>query len=70
MDYILIPSKSKSETTFYLDLLRRMKKQATTVSEKEMEDIAFVAALKEAELGSKGSLKKVKAHLKKISTGR
>lgn len=70
MEYILIPSNSKSETTFFLNLLKKMQKKASTLSEDEMEDIAFIAALKEAETTPKGSLSKVKAHLSKIASGK
>ncbi len=69
MHYIVIPSKSKSETDFLLNLLKKMKKEATTLSSDEMEDIAFIAALKEAEKTGKGSLTKVKAHLAKVAKG-
>jgi hypothetical protein len=68
MEYILIPSASKNETTFFIDLFRKMQKQTATISEKEMEDFAFITALKEAEQTPKGSLNKVKAHLAKISS--
>lgn len=70
MEYILIPSKSRSETAFFLDLLKKMQKEASTFSANEMEDIAFVKALKEAETTPKGSLSKVKAHLSKIASGK
>ncbi|MCW5908460.1 MAG: hypothetical protein KIS94_11415 [Chitinophagales bacterium] len=69
MEYILIPSKSKSETAFFLSLLKKMQKEASTLSSDEMEDVAFMRALKEAETTSKGSLSKVKAHLSKIAKG-
>jgi hypothetical protein len=67
MQYIVIPTKDKSETDFFISLLKRMKKQATSLSSEEMEDRAFVAALKEAEQSGTGSLVKVKSHLKKIA---
>jgi predicted DNA-binding transcriptional regulator YafY len=66
MEYILIPSTSKNETTFLIDLFHKMHKQAVTFSEKEIEDFAFATALKEAEQTPKGSLSKVKAHIAKI----
>lgn len=69
MEYILIPSKSKSETAFFLSLLKKMHKEAATLSSDEMEDIAFMRALKEAETTTKGSLTKVKAHLTKLAKG-
>ncbi len=49
MEYIVIPTKDKSETTFFLNLLKKMRKEASTISSKKMEDIAFIAALKEGE---------------------
>ena len=70
MEYILIPSESKSETTFLLNLLKKMQKNASTISADEMEDIAFMTALKEAEKSAKGSLSKVKAHLSKVASGK
>ena len=47
-----------------------MQKEASTLSADEMEDIAFMSALKEAEKSAKGSLSKVKAHLSKIASGK
>jgi hypothetical protein len=70
MEYILIPSKSKSETAFFLSLLKKMQKESSTLSSDEMEDVAFISALKEAETTPKGSLSKVKAHLSKITSGK
>ena len=67
MQYIVIPSESKEETTFLMKLLKRMKKEATTLSTEEMEDLAFITALKEAEKSGKGSMAKVKAHLSKVA---
>ncbi len=69
MEYILIPSHSKSETAFLLNLFKKMQKETTTLSSREMEDIAFAQHLKKAETTSKGSLEKVKAHLEKVSLG-
>ena len=66
MEYILISTESKSETTFFLNLLKKMQKKASTLSASEMEDFGFMLALKEAEHSSDGSLKKVKEHLAKI----
>ena len=66
MDYIVIPTKDKTETIFFVDLLKKMHKESTTLSSSKMEDRAFIAALKEAEASGKGSLKKVKAHLDKV----
>ena len=70
MNYIVIPVKTQSETNFFMDLLKKMRKDASALSAKEMEDVAFIAALKDAELSGKGSLTKVKAHLRKISSGK
>ena len=68
MDYIVIPSNSKSETAFFLDLLKKMQKEVSTLSSDEMEDYAFIAALKETEKSGKGSLSKIKKHLTKVTT--
>ena len=70
MKYIVIPTETKSETSFFLDLLKKMNKEVTTLSTDEMEDMAFIVALKEAEQSGKGSLSKVKAHLKKVASGK
>jgi len=66
MQYIVIPAKSKSEAAFFLDLLKKLRKEVSTLSSEEMEDAAFIAALKEAEQSGKGSLSNVKAHLAKV----
>ncbi len=47
-----------------------MKKEASTLSSDEMEDMAFMTALKEAEQSAKGSLSKVKAHLSKVASAK
>lgn len=70
MEYILISTKNKSETAFFLDLLKKMRKEGTTLSSEDREDVAFLAALKEAELSGKGSLSKVKSHLSKVASGK
>ena len=70
MQYIVIPTNSKSEAAFFLDLLKKLRKEVSTLSAEEMEDTAFIAALKSAEQSGKGSLKKVKAHLYKLTSGR
>jgi hypothetical protein len=70
MEYILIPTKDKAETTFFLDLLKKMHKKVSSFSSAEMENIAFVAALKEGEKSGKGSLDKVKSQLSKIASGK
>jgi hypothetical protein len=67
MNYIVIPTGSKSEQDFFLDLLKKMHKEVSTLSADEMEDVAFIAALKEAEKSGKGSLSKVKKHLQKLT---
>ena len=67
MEYIVIPSKSKSETAFLMSLLKKMQHQATTISADEMEELAFISALKESEKTGKGNLSKVKEHLNKIA---
>ena len=70
MEYIVIPSGSKSETAFLLNLMKKMQKEAATLTADEMEDVAFMRALKEAEKTGKGNLGKVKAHLQKIASGK
>jgi hypothetical protein len=67
MDYIVIPTTSKSEKNFFLDMLKKMQKKATTLSTEEMEDFAFMIAMKEAEQSGIGSLPNVKAHLSKVA---
>ena len=47
-----------------------MQKNASTISADEMEGMAFMSALKEAEKSAKGSLSKVKAHLSKVASGK
>lgn len=70
MDYIVIPTKDKSETAFFLNLLKKMHVGASSFSSKKMEDLAFISALKESEQSGKGSLEKVKAHLSKVASGK
>ncbi len=70
MEYILIPVENKTESAFFLDLLKKMHKEASTISPADMEDIAFLAAIKEGEKSGKGSLGKVKAHLSKVASGK
>ena len=70
MEYILIPTNSKSETTFFVNLLRKMQKEVSTFSAAELEDAAFIAALKDAENSGKGSLGKVKMHLTNVVSGK
>jgi hypothetical protein len=70
MEYILIPTNSKSETTFFINLLRKMQKEVSTFSTDEMEDAAFIAALREAENSGKGNLSKLKAHLENVNKGK
>jgi len=70
MDYIVIPSNSKSETTFFLNLLKKMHKEASTLSSEDMEDYALMTAMREGENSGRGSLEKVKKHLAKISMGK
>ena len=68
MDYIVIPTTSKSEKNFFLDMLKKMQKKVTTLSTEEMEDFAFMIAMKEAEQSGIGSLPNVKAHLSKVAS--
>ncbi len=70
MEYIVIPSKSKAETSFFLDLLKKMQKEFSTLSKDEMEEVVFAKLLKDAEKAGKGSLSKVKAHLSKVASGK
>ena len=63
MDYILIPVKDKTETAFFMDLFKKMKKNATKLSAEELEDMAFMEAIREAEQSGTGSLNNVKKHL-------
>ena len=70
MEYIIIPTSSNSEKIFFLDLLKKMQKKASTLTAEEMEDYAFMEAMKEAEHSGKGSLTKVKAHLSKVASGK
>jgi hypothetical protein len=70
MEYIVIPTKDKTETAFFMDLLKKMHKNASKLTMKEMEDVAFIAAIKEGEKSGRGSLGKVKAHLSKVASGK
>jgi len=47
-----------------------MQKKASTLSAEEMENYAFLEAMKEAEHSGKGSLSKVKSHLAKVASGK
>jgi hypothetical protein len=67
MEYIVIPTNSRAEKSFFLDLLKKMQKKATTFSNEEMEDFAFLLAMKEAEETEDGSLLNVKKHLSKVA---
>jgi hypothetical protein len=70
MEYILIPTKSKSETVFFLDLLKKMRKEASLFTSEEMEDTLLLSAMKDAESEGIGSFDKAKAHLKKVAAGK
>jgi len=70
MEYIIIPTSSNNEKNFFLDLLKKMQKKASTLTAEEMENYAFMEALKEAEHSGKGSLNKVKGHLSKVASGK
>ncbi len=70
MEYILISTKDKSETAFFMDLLKKLQKQPSTLSAKDMEDFAFLAAMKEGEASGKGDLANVKEHLAKVIASR
>ena len=70
MEYIVIPSRSETETAFFKDLLKKMHKDVSTISSENMEDLAFISALKQSEKSGKGSLSKVKSHLTKVISGK
>lgn len=70
MEYIVIPTHTKTEAAFFMGLLKKMHKEASMLSSKQMEDSVFIAALKQAEQSGIGSLTKVKAHLSKIALGK
>ncbi len=66
MDYILVPSNSKSETSFILDLFEKMHKKATKLTADEIEEVYFSKIIKEVKLRPKGNLDNVKSSLTKI----
>ena len=70
MEFVLIPTDSKSETAFFVNLLKKMQKQVTALSSEEMEDLAFVWAMRQAEHSGEGSLDAVKDHLGRIESGK
>lgn len=70
MEYIIIPTSSRSEKEFFLDLLKKMQKKVSTLSAEQMENYVFLEAMKKAEQSGKGSLGKVKSHLEKIASGK
>lgn len=70
MDYIIVPTESKSEKDFFLNLMKKMQKKASVLSSKELEDYAFGKALREAGCSGKGSLSRVKSHLAQIASGK
>ena len=70
MKYVIIPTKDKSETAFFMKLLKKLDKQASSLSSEKMEDASFIAALKESEKSGKGGLSNVKSHLSRISSGK
>lgn len=47
-----------------------MQKQVTALSSEEMEDLAFVWAMRQAEHSGEGSLDAVKDHLGRIASGK
>lgn len=70
MEYTVIPTSLQSEKIFFMDLLKKMQKKVSTFSSEEMENYAFMDAMKESEQSGKGSLNKVKAHLQKVASGK
>ena len=70
MEYIVIPSKSRTETAFFMSLLKKMQKEVTMFSSTEMEDLAFMKAIKEGEKTETVSLENIKRKLSKIGTNK
>ena len=69
MEFVLIPTNSKSETAFFVSLLKKMQKEVAALSAEDMEDLAFVWAMRKAEHSGGGSLATVKDHLGRIANG-
>lgn len=65
-----MPTNSKSKATFFLDRLKKLRKDLSTLSTEEMEDTAFIATLKAAVPSEKGSMERVKADLAKVASER
>jgi hypothetical protein len=70
MGYIVIPTKNKNETDFFMDLLKKMHKEARALSPSKMQDKAFIAALNGSEASGKVSHKKTKNHSNKGTSGK
>lgn len=70
MDYILIPVKDKNETDFFMDLMKKMRKEASAITADELEDKIFLSLLKKSEKSGKGSLSKVKSRLSKVAAAK
>ena len=70
MEYIVIPTKDKIETNFFLSLLKKMKKKAATLTSEEMEDMAFTIAMKKAQISGRGNINNVMKHLNKTISGK
>jgi len=43
MEYIVIPTKDKSETTFFLKLFKKLRKEVKVLSSKNKNDKALIA---------------------------
>jgi hypothetical protein len=70
MEYIIIPTSSREEKNFFLNLFKKMQKKAATLSVEEMEDYAFLKAMKESGQSGKGDIEKVKEHFLKVAFGK
>jgi len=66
MEYLLITSKDKSETSFFINLFRKMYTKAALLSPQEIEDIGLLKAMKQSEKSGVGKLSNVNSHLDKI----
>ena len=66
MEYIVIPTKDKSETDFFLSLFKKMNKKVEKLTADQVEDIGFVEAMKISEKSGNGNLKNVLSHLEKV----
>lgn len=70
MEYIVIPAKEKEEKDFFMGLLKKMHKEASTLSSEDVEDLLFMSALKESEQSGMGNIENIKSHLSKVTSGK